>query len=469
MSLSSRASLISFVAVLALARVAMAQPAPPPPAANPANAFQGQAQSTAPPLTYNGPGLNPAANSSQAPSFGGCTGGGSGPSYAPGYPPYPVANALSPQAVSQPVVNVNVQQPGAGAPALPPAAAPATPSPYAQNSFQDQTYAAADALAASRCMTDQESAMLYQNPYLSPYDKQRLARLQSRAARADTLRNSYMGYSQYRTGMIQEQSRTNLSRVDELQTRTKLWDAQLYERKQREKYREESLKLSKYIHLQRSITNPLLADVWSGDALNQVLQAIWKAEASGVLGPAVPLPADMAQHLDFRTDLSRGSVGLLKDNGKLQWPDVFRQEDFKDEQWKADKKAVDELARQAAQQAAKGAVSYEVAHKLDNKIQQLRQELNDKINDLSSTDWTDADAYLTDLQNSIKLLRKPQVARLFDRSWLARVHTVDQLVREMANRGLFFAPAVVGDRDYYSLLRKDLVDYYNGFNQVTMR
>src|SRR5581483_10115163 len=86
--------------------------------------------------------------------------------------------------------------------------------------------------------------------------------------------------------------------------------------------------------LAHSRTNPPLTDIWSGQALNDLLMFSQTVHRHGLQGPYVPLTPNMLQKINVTTGTTRGSTGGLNDGKKLKWPSELQDSLYQDEREK---------------------------------------------------------------------------------------------------------------------------------------
>src|SRR5262249_61625761 len=82
--------------------------------------------------------------------------------------------------------------------------------------------------------------------------------------------------------------------------------------------------------LETARVSPPLTDIWSGRSLNALLRHLIAQQGQGVRGPNVPLSEDNLKSINLTSGDTRGNVGLLKDNGNLQWPPSLNGEAYKE-------------------------------------------------------------------------------------------------------------------------------------------
>src|SRR5262249_46175897 len=89
----------------------------------------------------------------------------------------------------------------------------------------------------------------------------------------------------------------------------------------------------------------------------------------------------------------------------------------------------------------------------------LNGKLVERIKDLSPDDYVEAKHYLKELDQALRILKRPDVAKYINNEYAARSKTVGELVQTMSSLGLRFAPAVSGNEAAYNSLYRGLVTY----------
>ena len=254
-------------------------------------------------------------------------------------------------------------------------------------------------------------------------------------------------------------------RSAQLDNRRRNVDEWLYERavlptpeEERERARQEFLR--------RSLNNPPETEIWAGQALNNLLADIQRMRASRIEGPTVTLTPDITRHINVTTGATPGSVGVLRNGGKLTWPLWLRGATFRENRDK-----MDAIAAKVYQGAtSSGGVDADVLNAMGETLDKLRADLSATIRDAPSNQFIAARRHLNELNDTFRTLQDPASAQYFDRSWLDQGSTVGELVDNVTKRGLRFAPATGTDRAAYTALHSALVEYHTGMAQlVTMK
>jgi hypothetical protein len=225
---------------------------------------------------------------------------------------------------------------------------------------------------------------------------------------------------------------------------------------------EEERERTRQEYLRRSLNDPPTTEIWAGQALNNLLVDIQKMRANRVEGPTVPLTPDITKHINVTTGATPGSVGVLRNNGKLTWPLLLKGDSFQE-----DRDKMNDLAVKAYQSASSSAgVDADVLNAMGDALTKLQGELHDKINDAPSNQYIAAKRYLNELNDTFKTLQDPASAQYFDRSWLDQGSTVGELVDNMTKKGVKFAPATGTGKAAYTALHSAMVEFDNGMAQL---
>jgi hypothetical protein len=237
-----------------------------------------------------------------------------------------------------------------------------------------------------------------------------------------------------------------------MDTRRKQWEEWLFEREHRPTLEDERER-QRTENLRRARNNPPFAEIWSGQALNDLLLAVQQQQAQGVPPSTQPLDDDVLQRINVTSGATPSGIGLLKGGGKLHWPLVLSGGAFA-----ADRKRIDDLLGQSVRLAESGTVDADTLQDLKQAIGRLRGTVKSRLDEITPSEDIQARRYLNDLDNAVRALQDPDVAKYLSGRWAARGRTVGDLVAEMSRQGLKFAPAVAGDEAAYVALHRALAN-----------
>jgi hypothetical protein len=245
-------------------------------------------------------------------------------------------------------------------------------------------------------------------------------------------------------------------RTQRIANERKRFDEWFYER-EKTPTAEENRHRAQLQSAQRARNAPPLTEIWSGKSLNDILVDLQKHRVSGVSAVGGNLPSsldeDGLQHINVTR--GAGSIGLLKNEGQLQWPVALTGSDYARVR---ERLAV--LAQGAIRQAEFNArVDAGTIRRIDLDLDKLRQQLRADGQSLSASEYIEAKRFLDHFADALRALRQTDVGNYFTGQYALKVNTVAELVRYMTEQGLQFAPALPGDRAAYLALHRALAAY----------
>jgi hypothetical protein len=214
--------------------------------------------------------------------------------------------------------------------------------------------------------------------------------------------------------------------------------------------------------LDRARVSPPLTEIWSGRSLNALLRHVIAQQGQGARGPNVPLSADTLKSINSTAGDTRGNVGLLKDQGKLQWPQPLLGERFQD--------AREDFSRDLKQafnsiQVNNGPDDSTLSDLLGD-LKKLQTALDSNISVLSPDQYVEARRYVRLLGNTITALKDRNVVNIINGAWALKGKNVAELVQHMRDKGLWFAPATPGDEPAYTALYYALAAFDAGTSRA---
>jgi hypothetical protein len=249
------------------------------------------------------------------------------------------------------------------------------------------------------------------------------------------------------------QARLMQVQVDQgvLDTRRKLLDEARYERgllSTTEELRQQELAQA----LARARHEPPITDITSGRSLNDLLHHL-ECDPTVTKGPHVPIDEEVLKHINVTSPNRDGaSVGLLKDDGKLQWPAALSGKEFEGPRADLSRRLADVVQDlKLSKPVQPGAIK-----DLNADVARLRSLVEKSA--MSPTDYIVAQGYIDQVRATVLALNDPNVVSIFNHKFSAR--NVAELVDGMM--GLDFAPAAPGDEWAYRELQQALVVYDHG-------
>lgn len=240
---------------------------------------------------------------------------------------------------------------------------------------------------------------------------------------------------------------------EKIENRRRWVDQYLYEREHLPTT-EDDRERTQRITLQRSLNDPPVNEILSATALNTLLTNLEKLQGDkSAVGANVPLDEDVLRRINVASPQG-GNIGLLRTGGKLNWPIALRSADFQ-----RDREKIESLVPDAISLAKDGKSDPAALAELSNAIERMRQQLSADLRDLTPDQGIEARRYLNNLGSAIRALERPDAGALLNRDWAARGSTVADLVKNMKDRGLVFAPSVGGDEAAYLALQRAMATY----------
>jgi hypothetical protein len=203
--------------------------------------------------------------------------------------------------------------------------------------------------------------------------------------------------------------------------------------------------------------SPSEDEILSGKALNSLLDRIRQLSADGNSedrpDALLQLYVDGLKHINVTR--GAGNIALLKNGGRLNWPEALLGPEFQGPRERLTARAA-EAVRDAG---SNGSVDPATIQQMANDVGQLRQLLRQKVGALSFQPFTEAKAFLQTFDDALVALQQPDAAHHFDGQYALKAQTVLGLVKQMAENGLRFAPALPGDEAAYQSLYQVMAAY----------
>jgi hypothetical protein len=186
------------------------------------------------------------------------------------------------------------------------------------------------------------------------------------------------------------------------------------------------------------------AEIWSGQALNELLRLLTKQRLDG---PSIRIDPDTLAKINVAAN-SSDNPGLLKQGGKLSWPLTLLWETFEAPR----KRLGSNLILAVRQLKDKGSLAAATLTEIKDDLKTLENRLGDRAGDLKPAQYGDAKRYLDQLKRAVLTLASPHAAKYVNGTWTANGKDVADLVAHLNKHGLRFAPAAPGDEAAYQAL-----------------
>jgi len=254
--------------------------------------------------------------------------------------------------------------------------------------------------------------------------------------------------------MANEQARITREQANQakLETRKKQFDLDMYIKANTPSYNDEQAKLAMNT-LKRIQTNSNPAEITSGKALNYLLDDVRK---HGIAKSSIePIMLDDAIVQRLNVTGSFGNVGLLRNEGKVNWP-IALQEMLTPEQ----QKELDQYTQTLYKNAVAGKVNGPMLKEVATQMENVRGTLLKKVNDIPTGQYLEAKRFITDFNDALTGIERGDLpVQLEFQKFFRGPKTAQDLAAYMVRNGLKFAPASPGDESAYQSVYAAMVSY----------
>jgi hypothetical protein len=205
-------------------------------------------------------------------------------------------------------------------------------------------------------------------------------------------------------------------------------------------------------------------DLGSGKTLNNLLHQIQLRRELNFPNETVPLRKEILAAVNVVPARDTRSPALLKNEGKLNWPESLRGAEFQ-----THRELLDAILPKATQEAGRGRVNMDQLKEIQEAVGKIEEELArqkaeeqkaSEIRKLPTTEYIKTKRFVAQLGEAVRVLGQPEAKNYFNGKYAARGETVTELVDHMTREGLRFAPALPGDEAGYEALHRAFVAYF---------
>jgi hypothetical protein len=273
--------------------------------------------------------------------------------------------------------------------------------------------------------------------------------------------NVYNAQGQYQVSSAQARILDQQARQAKLDTQRRIFDERRYERAMTPTL-EDVREQQQYTELRRSRNFPSQGDIRSGRALNSLMDSINRTQAQlGVRGPTIPLSQDNVRQLNVSSGTTSGSASLIGQDRPLDWPLSLQRDQFE-----KPRDIIDASLPKAVDVVRQGGNRNPDLIKVLDGIKSMRILLDKEIDNMSADDYITGTRFVNQLSDAVRILSAPGAQNYFNGNWVARGNTVDQLLYNMSQQGLRFAPAAPGGEPAYTAVYNAVLDYDLGLQQI---
>jgi hypothetical protein len=286
------------------------------------------------------------------------------------------------------------------------------------------------------------------NPYYQPYYSGFGPGATLQGAASVISAQGQMLNQQEQARIVREQA--NQAKID---TQKKTFDWLKYERENTPSYTEEKENLEAR-RIRRMMGMASANEITAGVTLNTFQPFLFRLMNQGYNGPKIPLDPNLLSQINVTVG-NQGNIGVLRD-GKVRWPFALRG---------ATARAIDPLLQQAVSDAAKGDLEPGTMRQITKQLDKLSNELMARYRkeDVDMAAFLDGKHFLSDLRDALGVLQTADAPKFLNGTFAARGNTVDELVVNMAQQGLRFAPASPGGDAAYISLHHAMVSFAAGY------
>lgn len=214
----------------------------------------------------------------------------------------------------------------------------------------------------------------------------------------------------------------------------------------------------KQIELQRLLTNPSLGDVTCGLALNAIVDSLEPLVEKFKDLPPTAIDHSLLKKMNFTH--GAGSVGLLRHQGKIQWPALLLNLAPADEVAKIRTKIEGQLQEVYRQASEKGKADPEDLKNLLRSIDNLGDIASGQAQSMTFSQNVEVKRYLKSLEDCVAFLKQSDAGDWLPGKHKVKPDSVQDFVRILIQQKVRFAPAIVGDDAAYAAMHRSLAALY---------
>jgi hypothetical protein len=244
-----------------------------------------------------------------------------------------------------------------------------------------------------------------------------------------------------------------LAYQERVRTRKAIFDEMLHEKSMTPTNLEKTAK-QKADRLEHILKFATANEITSGEALNVLLPYLQGLANHGVEGPPVPLSKEVLKEVTVGLE-GKSNIQMLRRGSTIFWPLATRG---------PEQQHLAGLLTKAVDAAIDGTLDAKLYKDLRTDLSSIRAEVNRQSDkqEISIRAYFDAKYFLDGLDGALSTLQQSNVGKFLDGTYAARGSTVPELIQNMADQGVVFAPALPGAEAPYRSLYNAMVTYVNG-------
>jgi hypothetical protein len=237
-----------------------------------------------------------------------------------------------------------------------------------------------------------------------------------------------------------------------LDTKKKAFELDMYIKANTPTYTQEQEKSMKLI-LRRIQTSSLPGEIASGKSLNLLLDDLSNFPGKKISLEPIQLNEGILGHINVTK--STFGMGLLRDNGKVNWPAAVQ-----DRMTAEQRQRMEKMLQNLVKEANNGQVDNNVIADVRKEIERMREELVKKVNDIATAPYLEGKRFLQELNEATRAIEQREAANhtKFQR-FVEGGKSVQDVADYMAKEGLHFAPATSLDEAAYRTVHAAMANY----------
>ncbi len=290
----------------------------------------------------------------------------------------------------------------------------------------------------------------YYNPYGNPYGG-----FLSGAADLVNAQGQYQNQAQ------QARITQNQANSGQLDVRRKQWEQEEWERA-----RTPTVETMRTYEMQKTLEmvkrNPPTSVIWSGEALNVLMDDVQRMQRMNLSGPSIPVNPTTLKQIGVTSGTSNGLIAMFLNDGKIQWPFAMTRPEFD----KTRNKMSDLSLKLYSQASKDGTIDPTLIREMLTTVKQLRSDMQAIQTPMSPSDTIAIKRFINQLELATQALEDPTAANYFNGTWVAKGSTVGEVIEGLTGQGLKFAPAADGNEAAYRVFYGQLLSFDNGLSRM---
>ena len=174
----------------------------------------------------------------------------------------------------------------------------------------------------------------------------------------------------------------------------------------------------------------------------------------------MPIAPELVKELNFTKGSGTRRFRLLRQEGKIPWPMSLTAMTPKDQSVEM-RAAIDKSFLEAYQQVSTGKADLETLKDLRRNTDKLSNLVSANIRNMGINDYMEAKQFLKSVDETVTFLKQPDAADWLPGKSKIKPRTVQELFHVMSEKGIRFAPALVGNDNAYLAMHRMLVNFHN--------